>query len=190
MFDSSVAVTPFPSPVKAKKAKAYAASQALLKSIEGTSAEPTRIEEREGDSITVDVGPNKKLAKKPTALHSQDKLKGTSMATMVSAIPVAVMTTDKSHTESTSVQARGLKEEPLKKAWINTAGSDSDSEDTDPGDKEVNAGILDMVNGNAKISANIADSGLESPVMRPATKGLNFGKPTVCIHLSNYFLIC
>lgn len=187
ILDSIVVATPSsPSPVKAKKVRAQAASEALLKSIGGPSVEPARVEEEEGDSITVERIPKRK-ATKPKALPSQDKLEGVPTATMAPAIPAAVMVAEEPHVEDAPGAALELKEKSIqKKGWINTAGSDSDdSDDTDPGNGERSAGILNVVNANANRSVSFTGEDGENPAVIPATKGLTAGKSTVRIDIAN-----
>lgn len=171
--------TPASSPVKAKQAKknkAQAAGQELLQSIGRASVEPSAAEDGEGDSITVDTAPKRKIVKKFGDSLGQEKQ---GPALPAATAPVAVMSTAESPSPKKAAtaamvamsadgsQARGMNAKPPKKARINVAGDDSDSEGT-AGDNTGNPlGILDLINGNS-VLANTAGTGFGKPTGKPA----------------------
>lgn len=105
-------------------------------------------------------------------------MEGSQTPTKAVTVPVAVTSKDGSQTS-------GLKK-PRKKAWINTAGHDSDSEDYGSEDTGFPPGILDTVNCNAP-PAKVADGGFAKASEKP-TKSRFATSETVSNFLFNRFL--
>ncbi|OBT77111.1 hypothetical protein VF21_05068 [Pseudogymnoascus sp. 05NY08] len=96
-----------------------------------------------------------KVATAPVAIMPTE---GSQSPTMAVTAPVAVMSTKGS-------RAPGPKAKPRKKSGVNVGGHDSDSEDSGSEDTGINAGILDLVNGNAP--AKTAGNGFGKPTEKP-----------------------
>lgn len=94
--------------------------------------------------------------------------------TMVPTAAVAAMATDGS-------QAAGLKANPLKKRWINTAGDDSDSEGSGADDEDTGFATraLNVMNGIAA-PTKVADNGWSKKAAKPATSRFAAEPTTVC----------
>ena len=210
-FDSTSAPSSPLKAKHVKKDKAQAAGQELLASIGKTSVNPTATEDEEENSIVVDTAPRVKSKKNARVQLPQEKQEQTMPLTSAATAPVAVMSMEGSQNPTKAVtvpvgvmskdgsqasamattgpvaaiskngsQTSGLKK-PRKKAWIDTAGHDSDSESG----SDDTVLPLDMVNSNAP-PAKVADGGFAKATGKP-TKSRFATSETVSNFLFNLF---